>query len=429
MPNNSNGVVVSRNTDTTMLQQMFGREIQEAQRNTQSLFDVRNNNGDEPDTYIPIAGVSTRRGSRPVLNSERNQMAEPIGSPASIIYHEAIEKPWLRDPKNRVVPEVIKRADPSRIINKADPHALSPMPEIPTQENSIPKELKEKMQYREIPSMNPQTEEVPTMIQHPRQYPTEPIPSRQQPEPPFPPRDILPPVTQRPVQPTEDMIVKVLGYNESNMKLLSLVSDNTSRCAKMLSKINDTAQPIDVNEIMSVLEFMDNSQFRQVLSQAFQKTMEKNQSLYMTITSYLNGTAKIETEPKETPKDTSTSASGTKTVEDVAKQEEPKNEPPTETENTEPTKEDSGVKDAPAEPTVKETDVPTQKPSETPVENPPSESSTDDQGTPSVPEGNADGSSSDASESKGNDSSVPVSETGTSDSSEIKSEPTDQVNP
>lgn len=310
----NNRVVVTRNNDDTVVKQLYGNYIDQMKQR-----DYQRNTTDEPDTYIPMPGTSTFRGSRPVMNSKKNPNAEPEGAPANIVFHAIQDHPELTDPRNRKPVNAIPMTAfdmPTNIINHADPNALSVAPTPPTQE-SISKEM-ENMRYQAMPMQpfcpgyNPAQSQVdgPTVISRPRQFNAEPVypDAHTRPDPGFPQDDILPPVTHETVQPTEDMIVKVLGYNESNMDLLTKVSENTARCSKILKKINNTSVPIDVKEIMHVLQFMDNSEFRKVLSTAFEKTLMKNQELYAKITSYLNGTAVIEDDTKTD--DSSNTSSG-----------------------------------------------------------------------------------------------------------------------
>ena len=298
--NQNNGVIVRRNTDTTLLEKTFGQKFAAAQ-STASLF-YADGPEDEPEDYIPDAGISTRRGSRSVRNTEKNPEAAPVGSPAYIVDREAYRHPEFADPVNRARFSDTINPPTGNIINKIDQNALhlNAMP-IPSQENSIPKEFEEQMRNT-MPSHMPSNTfppmPQPTIMNHPRQFPTEDIPSAPgayHPCPPKPPMpNVLPPTEHKPVQPTEDMIVKVHGYNETNVKLLALVSENIARCSKILADINNSTVPVNVDELMHVLEFMDNSEFRKILGDAFQNTLNKNLELSTKITSYLNGTAPLD---------------------------------------------------------------------------------------------------------------------------------------
>lgn len=289
---NKSGVKVTRLPDDQALRSLFGQDNKP--NNTSGvIWDDpwgKNLGMDEPESFIAVPGKPTTRGSRTVRNTPEQPNAEPDGTPA-----------WMAERKLGGPGGVIKKTD--NIVDMVNSNALSQPIEPPTQENSIPEEYKT-MMFKDprhmAPNMNPQN---PTVIREPRQFPTEDIPAcKPDPDPYFPGPNVLPPTKQPMIQPTEDMIIKVLGYNETNMKLLGQVSDNIARCTKVLGEINNETHPVDMNTLMNALSFMDATTFRKVLADAFEATLKKNIELSTLISSYINGTANID--------DTSTSSSG-----------------------------------------------------------------------------------------------------------------------
>ena len=276
---NNSGARVTRNQDDQALRRLFG---QDNTPNRTGAFNWDDNLGtDEPESYIAVPGNSTNRGSRTVRNTPEQPNAEPDGTPA-----------WMAERKLGGPGGVIKKTN--NIVDMVNANSLSQPIEPPTQENSIPEEYKT-MMFKDprqmAPNTNPQN---PTVIREPRQYPTEDIPScRPDSDPYFPGPNVLPPTKQPMIQPSEDMIIRVLGYNETNMRLLGQVSDNIARCSKVLGEINNETHPVDMNALMNALSFMDVTTFRKVLADAFEATLKKNIELSTLISSYINGTATI----------------------------------------------------------------------------------------------------------------------------------------
>jgi hypothetical protein len=297
---NNSGVKVSRIQDNQALRALFGQDNKPETRDGFVWDDPwgKNLGADEPESYIAVPGKPTNRGSRTVRNTPEQPNAEPDGTPA-----------WMAERKLGGPGGVIKKTN--NIVDMVNTNSLSQPIEPPTQENSIPEEYKSMMfkDPRQLsPNMNPQN---PTVIRDPRQFPTEDIPScKPDPDPYFPGPNVLPPTKQPMIQPTEDMIIKVLGYNETNMKLLGQVSDNIARCTKVLGEINNETHPVDMNSLMNALSFMDATTFRKVLADAFEATLKKNIELSTLISSYINGTAKIE-DPSTSSSETT--GGGTKT--------------------------------------------------------------------------------------------------------------------
>ena len=281
---NNSGVKVSRIQDDQALRSLFGKDTI-PKTNAGFIWDDpwgKNLGVDEPESYIAVPGKPTTRGSRTVRNTPEQPNAEPDGTPA-----------WMAERKLGGPGGVIKKTN--NIVDMVNTNSLAQPIEPPTQENSIPEEYKT-MMFKDPRQMaqntNPQN---PTVIRKPRQYPTEDIPScRPDPDPYFPGPNVLPPTKQPMIQPSEDMIIRVLGYNETNMKLLGQVSDNIARCTKVLGEINNETHPVDMNTLMNALSFMDATTFRKVLADAFEATLKKNIELSSLISSYINGTAKIE---------------------------------------------------------------------------------------------------------------------------------------
>jgi hypothetical protein len=213
---------------------------------------------------------------------------------------EVIRNPDIigADPRDIQPYEFAKNGLPSNIIDKTDGPKNLPPP--PTQEDSIPEEYRHMMTKQNygtreyVPPV--QVQETSSVISHPRQFTPEDIPSEPgayHPAPPPPPKDVIlkPPQPERPHKIDEDMIIKIFGYNETNMYLLSEVSKNIAFCSATISKLNNMALPINVNEILTLLEYMDQETLRKTLSKAFEEVLNKNVELSRIITHYLNGTA------------------------------------------------------------------------------------------------------------------------------------------
>lgn len=308
--------------------------------NIKALF--MNNDRNIPDYRLR---PGTRRASESVRNNEYQRNAEPLGTPGWITDH-------IHDPRSLHVGS----GNISKIYDTINNHSLTDSIMMkPTQDGGFTKENIRNMNYQpdkrkddgrrpapppppppysndpyrdyyrdpyrdpyyrptppppppgyymreeELDRNNPNrnTNEEVKVIKKPRQYTDEDIPSGAPPEPPFP-STVLPPSKKRSeMQPNKDMIVKVLGYNKSNIQLLGVVSNNITKCSNILADINDINKPINISEIMRILDFMDDDEFRNVIGGAFENILNKNIELSTLITSYLSGTAVIEDEPKK----------------------------------------------------------------------------------------------------------------------------------
>jgi hypothetical protein len=144
-------------------------------------------------------------------------------------------------------------------------------------------------------------------VTHPRSFIDEDIPSGAKPDmmrPPAPGHTLPPATPEQPRKITEDMIVKVAGYNETNMYLLTEVSKNVAYCGDVIAKLNNASKPINMNEVMSLLAYMDNEEFRKVLVGTFNTILTNNMALSSLITKYLNGelpAPEPEPEPEDNP--------------------------------------------------------------------------------------------------------------------------------
>lgn len=304
-------VVVRRNTDETVLNKLFGDQIvAQAESNYIAGRDMFK---DEPWDYIPPAGVSTRRGSRAVRDAE----GTPFGSPSEIVDREIMRNPQLigLDPRD-IKPLAITSVNPNNIVNRVGDYGPAIPP--PTQGDCIPEEYKHMMKKE----LNPHKKEKAvietvggpkmnniTNIDHPRQFVTEDIPSGARPDmcPPKAPGHVLPPSSPDvPRKITEDMIVKVSGYNETNMYLLTEVSKNVAYCSKVIAQLNNASKPVKMDEVMSLLAYMDNQEFRNVLVNTFTSIMKNNVQLSNEITKYLNGELPAEDIPVEDNPDNNT---------------------------------------------------------------------------------------------------------------------------
>ena len=301
---NNQKIVVRRNMDDTVLQRLFGNQMAASAQSSHLVGSDMFK--DEPWDYIPPPGVSTRRGSRMVNSMD----GSPFGSPSEIVEREIRRNPEIRNAELKDIhPLAITQVKPSNIIDKIGDHGPSMPP--PKQSDSIPEEYREIMKKYPMPNTEPVAEPPadkggPTMVSHvnhPRQFVTEDIPSGTKPDmkPPIAPGHILPPSQpDKPHKITEDMIVKVAGYNETNMYLLTEVSKNVAYCGKVIAELNNAAKPVNMNEVMSLLAWMDNEEFRKSLVGMFQTVLKNNMELSSLITKYLNGELPPpETEPEE----------------------------------------------------------------------------------------------------------------------------------
>jgi hypothetical protein len=311
---NNQKIVVRRNTDDSVVQRLFGNQMTAAAQSSHLVGSDMFK--DEPWDYIPPPGVSTRRGSRMVNSMD----GSPFGSPSEIVEREIRRNPEIRKADLKDIhPLAITQVKPSNIIDKIGDHGPSMPP--PKQSDSIPEEYREMMKKYPMPETEPVEEPPapkggPTMISHvnyPRQFVTEDIPSGAKPDmkPPIAPGHILPPTQpDKPHKITEDMIVKVAGYNETNMYLLTEVSKNVAYCGKVIAELNNAAKPVNMNEVMSLLAWMDNEEFRKSLVGMFQTVLKNNMELSGLITKYLNGElpAPDEEPTPETPDETNSEA-------------------------------------------------------------------------------------------------------------------------
>lgn len=316
-------VVVRRNKDTSELSRLFGDKIGPAF--AQSNAPLNDKFKDEPWTYVPAPGVSTHRGSRPLVDGE----GSPYGSPVDIIERELRKNPILNEIDPRLinaVPLYTKKS--SNIVDTiGDKGTLGVL--IPTQQDSIPPEFKsqyeaEMKNRKELLETTESIGESPndeggktvmmTELAHPRQFPTEPIPSKPDPDmrpPKHPHHDVIIPPEDRPVPHhiTEDMIVKTHGYNETNVKLMGEVSTNIALCSATLAVLNNPQKPVNVNEVMRLLQFMDDNAFRKTFAAVFTEIFNENIRLSNLITSYLNGTAEVPADSEQTTDSGETPAS------------------------------------------------------------------------------------------------------------------------
>ena len=302
-------VRVSRNTDSSLLAKTFPEAAQAlaAAESTNSLF------GEPPPEsfdYIPRPGVSTYRGSRSVSSVE----GRPWNSPADVVRREIFQHTdYYTDGK--IHPSIEHQT--ARIEDRIGDPVLPPPP---SQKSSIPPEFKnvarkpienggnEEMNINDIRGGLPHVSARPTPVitnsvpPAPRPEPVKHEPQHRH-EHPRPPISYIPPAkSEQPFQPTEEMILKINGYNETNMKLLGEVSKNITRCAEMIAKLNDLTKPINVNEMMGLLEYMDNEAYRALFVQSFENLLNKNLELHNTITMYLSGKGPVEETPE--PEDT-----------------------------------------------------------------------------------------------------------------------------
>ena len=299
----SDEIVVRRNNDDSLLMSTFGEAVAGLAKSTNPLPGSQFT--DEPWDYIPPAGVSTYRGSRIVNTPD----GAPYGSPFDVVQREIRKNPMLReaDIKDIHPYKVIEKTNMSQIHTSID-GAFSPAAEAPTQDDSIPEEYKEvydKMMKERAcgcAAANGMVQEnvvAPSaVIRNPRQFVTEDIPSSH-PVPPVyhsePKPHVLPPTQDtKPVQITSDMIVKMNGYNETNMYLLTEVSKNIALCSEMISKLNNLQQPVDLMQVLNLLNFIDQTTLRKTLANVFDSVLKDNMALSTEISKYLSGSAVVE---------------------------------------------------------------------------------------------------------------------------------------
>lgn len=327
----SNRIVVTRNNDTSLLERTFPEAMKAiaAASSTGTLFGEETRVGEpqpEPFSYIPDPGTSTYRGSRTVSSPN----GRPWNSPADVVRQEIFQHTDIYTTP-QVHPSIVHQK--VHIEDKiGDPH----IPPPPTQINSIPPEFRDKVSEQELARISQEYEiggneemnindmrrsrnigvsarpapvitssvPAPPPVRHYNQPPPSPPPvhdhSIEHAKVPY-----IPPTKQEPpFQPTEDMILKVNGYNERNMLLLGKVSKNITICTEMIAKLNDLTKPINVDEMMGLLEFMDNEAYRALFSQAFENLLYKNLELHKTLSLYLSGEGSVpEEEPTPDPVD------------------------------------------------------------------------------------------------------------------------------
>ena len=291
-------IKVSRNIDTTLLAKTFPEVAQAlaAAESTNSLFGEPQ---PEPNTYIPNPGVSTYRGSRTV--SDPN--GRPWNSPADVVRQEVFKHTQYYT-EGKVHPSIEHQN--FAISDKiGDPH----LPPGPAQFNSIPPEYRnmpknskgenEEMNINDIKGYNHVSARPTPVITESVPPPPREVPKHRPPDNPNRHPSYIPPAKppEPPFQPTEEMILKINGYNETNMKLLGEVSKNITRCTEMIAKLNDLTKPINVNEMMSLLEYMDNEAYRALFVQSFENLLNKNLDLHNKLTMYLSGKGPVEEEP------------------------------------------------------------------------------------------------------------------------------------
>ena len=85
------------------------------------------------------------------------------------------------------------------------------------------------------------------------------------------------------------MIIKSYGYNETNFKLMGEVSKNIAICSQMIALLNDPQKPVNVHELMELLQYMDNNTFRKIFADVYRKIFNENVRLSNLINMYLSG--------------------------------------------------------------------------------------------------------------------------------------------
>ena len=346
-------IKVSRVDDNSIIAKTFPEAYQSnmAAASTKTLFGASapGEPPPEPEEYLPRPGVSTYRGSRSVSS----QMGRPWNSPADVVRQEIFQHTNLYVDGN-IHPSIQNQH--VRIIDKI----LDPtVPPPPSQYNSIPSEFKNKVNEKQLREMkefknndnrsdekmnindiaNDRIRVTATPNARPQPVITSSVPGQviyvegdyyrdydnQAPQAP-PPQHIergrrhdsfIPPTQKpKPFQPTEEMILKVNGFNETNIKLLGEVSKNITLCTEMMAQLNDLSQPVNVNEMMRLLEFMDNESYLKIFLNTFEDLLNKNLDLHKTLTTYLSGNGKFDEEVKPVVEDTISSGNSNNPVDD-----------------------------------------------------------------------------------------------------------------
>ena len=324
---NNMRIKVSRIDDNSLIAKTFPEAYKNnmAAVSTNSLFGayVPGEPPPEPEDYLPNPGISTYRGSRTVSEVT----GRPWNSPADIVRQEIFQHTDLYLDGN-VHPSV--KNQHVKIIDKIMDPTLPPPP---SQFSSIPDKFKNQVTEQQLRETNEFNRSDNTMNineianernrasvgARPEPVITSSIPGQSTnindnyyrdyapsaPPPPPQPRGrhdsfIPPTVKPKPFQPTEDMILKINGFNETNIKLLGEVSKNITMCTEMMAQLNDLSKPVNVSEMMRLLEVMDNESYRKIFIDTFENLLNKNLNLHNILTTYLSGKGEVEDSSSET---------------------------------------------------------------------------------------------------------------------------------
>lgn len=224
----------------------------------------------EPDDYLPRPGEATYRGSHPRTG---------YGTPADLVYKETYAGHSNLDRQFSM---------PSAAKSKIKIEAPIPVPDLHLEQfgspSLPPKEEPSVNRVRQILPDNIPSHKEEEKMMHEHHHHHEPV---------------LPPVEPtKPWIPTEDDIVKVHGYNETNVKILGKISENIAVCAGILAKINDNKSSLNVQDVLHLMGYLDNTTLRATLGKAVNEILTKNQNLSIKVTSYLQGTAELEPQPE-----------------------------------------------------------------------------------------------------------------------------------
>lgn len=120
--------------------------------------------------------------------------------------------------------------------------------------------------------------------------------------PPAPaPEPIIPPTQEElPWIPTEADIVKVHGYNKTNYEIIDIVSRQIATCAKAITTLDDPTRPVNANDLIKLMEFLDNNALRALLKETFQNILKDKRVLFTTTNTYIDGTAVLEPDTSDT---------------------------------------------------------------------------------------------------------------------------------
>lgn len=230
----------------------------------------------DPDPVLNKGGKSTFRGSAPLAMKE----GAPVGSPADLVFKETYssrakqKRRFALPPQDKVAfkMDTAGVAPPNKVVFNSSPGAIEP-DIIPAEANKIripsdnkhhvnpyiEKEGNEKMEEYHIHSN-----------MHDHMLPPQ--------EPP-----------KKPWAPSEEDIVKVNGYNESNIKLLSEISSRIAMCSRAMAEINDLTRPVDAVKMMHMLERIDHNKLRNILSNAFNESLSSYLDLQSKVNAYIQG--------------------------------------------------------------------------------------------------------------------------------------------